>query len=100
VLLKGADTVIASPSGEVWFNPTGCETLATAGSGDVLTGLITGLAAQGLDLLHAAALGAFVHGMCGEIAREYIGKRGVVAGDLVDLIPEAFGRIENGHPSS
>jgi NAD(P)H-hydrate epimerase len=99
VLLKGPNTVIADPSGRVWLNPTGCEALATAGSGDVLTGLVAGFAAQGLDLLHAAALGAYVHGLCGEIAEEYVGKRGVIAGDLVDVISDACNRIETARGS-
>jgi NAD(P)H-hydrate epimerase len=94
VLLKGPNTVIADPSGRVWLNPTGCEALATAGSGDVLTGLVAGFAAQGMDLLHAAALGAYVHGLCGEIAEEYMGKRGVITGDILGFIPETCNRIE------
>lgn len=96
VLLKGPNTVIADPSGRVWLNPTGCEALATAGSGDVLTGLVAGFASQGLDLLDAAVLGAYVHGLCGEIAEECMGNRGVIAGDLVDFIPEVCRRIEAG----
>jgi NAD(P)H-hydrate epimerase len=96
VLLKGPNTVIAEPSGGVWLNPTGCEVLATAGSGDVLTGLIAGFAAQGMDMVMAAVLGAFIHGFCGEIAEENVGKRGVIAGDLVDFIPEVCRRIETG----
>jgi NAD(P)H-hydrate epimerase len=96
VLLKGPNTVIAEPSGGVWLNPTGCEALATAGSGDVLTGLITGFASQGMDMVMAAVLGAYVHGLCGETVGKCMGGHGVIAGDLVDFIPEVCRRIEAG----
>lgn len=93
VLLKGPSTVISDPSGTVWINATGNEILATAGSGDVLTGIISGLAAQGLDILYAAVLGACVHGICGDIAAQVFHGRGALAGDLVEFIPEAFYHI-------
>lgn len=93
VLLKGPSAVIASPDGEVWLNGTGSQALATAGTGDVLTGIIAGLAAQGLDLFRAATLGAFIHGICGELAAMSCGGRGVLAGDLPDILPQAFHRI-------
>jgi NAD(P)H-hydrate epimerase len=93
VLLKGPSTVIADPSGTVWINATGNEILATAGSGDVLTGIISGLAAQGLEMLDAAVLGACVHGICGDIAAQVYHGRGALAGDLVEFLPEAFFHI-------
>ncbi len=93
VLLKGHSTVIADPSGVVWINATGNEILATAGSGDVLTGIISGLAAQGLEMLDAAVLGACIHGICGDIAAQVFHGRGALAGDLVEFIPEAFFHI-------
>jgi NAD(P)H-hydrate epimerase len=93
VLLKGPTTVIAHPSGEVWLNGTGNQALATAGSGDVLTGIIAGLAAQGMDSFRAAVLGAFIHGLCGDMATLGFGSRGILAGDLPDMLPQAFHRI-------
>lgn len=96
VLLKGPTTVIADPEGEVWLNPTGNQSLATAGAGDVLTGIITGIAAQGVDMFPAAVLGAFVHGLAGEIASEERGMRGVMAGDVLDNLTLAFEEIETG----
>ncbi len=93
VLLKRPATVIAAPSGEAWLNGTGSQSLATAGSGDVLTGIIAGLAAQGMDCFHAAVLGALIHGLCGDIAALGFGDRGVLAGDLPEIIPQAFHRI-------
>jgi ADP-dependent NAD(P)H-hydrate dehydratase / NAD(P)H-hydrate epimerase len=94
VLLKGPTTVIVNPLGEVWLNPTGNQALATAGAGDVLTGTITGLAAQGLDLFPAAVLGAFTHGLAGEMASEEKGMRGVMAGDVLEYLTIAFNEIE------
>ncbi|MFA6471892.1 MAG: NAD(P)H-hydrate dehydratase [Candidatus Latescibacterota bacterium] len=96
VLLKGPTTVIADPDGEVWLNSTGNQSLATAGSGDVLTGLITGIAAQGVDIFPAAVLGAFIHGLAGEIASEETGMRGVMAGDVLENLTLAFEEIETG----
>lgn len=93
VLLKGPDTVIADPSGAVWVNATGSEILATAGSGDVLTGIISGLAAQGLGLFNAAVLGACVHGICGDITAQIFHNRGALSGDFLEFLPEAFHHI-------
>ena len=90
VLLKGAPTIIAGSGGEVWMNPTGNESMATAGMGDVLTGTIAGLAAQGLSLLDAAKLGAYIHGRAGELASELQGIHGVIAGDVLDLLAQAL----------
>jgi hydroxyethylthiazole kinase-like uncharacterized protein yjeF len=68
VLLKGDATIVAAPDGRVWINRTGTPWLATAGSGDVLTGLIGSLLASGLDAPLAAAVGAYVHGVAGQLA--------------------------------
>jgi len=93
VLLKGPTTVVASPAnGTVWAVTEGDERLATAGSGDVLTGLITGLLAQGMAPERAAAAGAFLHGRAGALAW----RRGLVATDLVDHIPAAFTDLAGG----
>jgi NAD(P)H-hydrate epimerase len=91
-LLKGSRTVIASPDGGVRVNPTGSPVLATAGSGDVLTGLIGGLLARGLDPADAAASGAYLHGLAGVLAGRDTGE-GTVAGDLVARIPEAVAEV-------
>jgi hydroxyethylthiazole kinase-like uncharacterized protein yjeF len=90
-LLKGTRTVIATPSGGARVNPTGSTVLATAGTGDVLTGTIGGLLARGLDTFDAAWAGAFVHGLAGIIAGDELGD-GAVAGDVADRLPEAFAR--------
>jgi len=95
LLLKGAPTLIATPEGDVFFNPTGNAGMATAGSGDVLTGLIAGFLAQGLSALHAALLGAFVHGLAGDLAAFELGQRGMIAGDLIDYLPDVLQDLES-----
>jgi len=90
VLLKGAPTIIAHPSGEVWINPTGNESMATAGMGDLLTGVIAGFVTQGLRPMEATVLGAYIHGASGDIASEFKGVHGVIAGDVLEFIPEAI----------
>ncbi|MBI3647362.1 MAG: NAD(P)H-hydrate dehydratase [Actinobacteria bacterium] len=94
VLLKGSRTVIAAPAGEVRINPTGSPVLATAGSGDVLTGMIGGLLARGVGPLDAAAAGAYLHGLAGLLGAAELGE-GTVAGDLVSRIPEAVDRVRS-----
>jgi len=86
VLLKGSTTVVASPDGDVFITTTGDSRLATAGAGDVLAGVVGALLAQGLDGPRAAAAGAFVHGRAAHLGW----RRGLVAGDLVDLLPPAI----------
>ena len=93
VLLKGAPTIIAGPGGEIWMNPTGNESMATAGMGDVLTGTIAGFAAQGLTLFDAAKLGAYIHGRAGELASEIYGIHGVIAGDVLDLLAHVLNDV-------
>jgi ADP-dependent NAD(P)H-hydrate dehydratase / NAD(P)H-hydrate epimerase len=85
VVLKGARTLVAAPDGTVFINPTACGALATAGSGDVLTGLIGGLLAQGMEPLAAACAGVFIHGRAGEAVAARRGS-GLVASDLPDAI--------------
>jgi len=89
VLLKGSTTVIADPHGDVLITASGDSRLATAGTGDVLSGIVGALLAQGLDGLRAAAAAAFVHGCAGRLGW----RRGLVAGDLVDLLPAAIARL-------
>ncbi|MEK7274026.1 MAG: NAD(P)H-hydrate dehydratase [Candidatus Desantisbacteria bacterium] len=93
VVLKGARTIIADPSGHIWINPTGNEGMATAGCGDVLTGIISGLIAQGLSILEAARLGVFLHGLAGDIKAEEKGILSLIASDVLDGIAEAVKRI-------
>ena len=89
VVLKGARTLVAAPDGTVFVNPTACGALATAGSGDVLTGLIGGLLAQGMEPLEAACAGVFVHGAAGERVAARLGS-GLTSGDLPDAIAEVI----------
>lgn len=89
VVLKGAGTVVASPEGQIRINPTGGANLATAGTGDVLSGIIGGLLAQGCAPFDAAVAGAYLHGRAGDIVRERFGNAGTVAGDLLSAIPLA-----------
>lgn len=93
VVVKSAHTMICSPGGEVYFNSTGTPGMAKGGSGDVLTGLITGLLARGYASLDAAITGVFVHGAAGEKAAEYYGEEGMNAGDLPDFIAEALSEL-------
>ena len=90
VLVKGHYTQICSPTGTVWFNPTGNAGMATAGSGDVLTGLLTGLLAQGYPPAQAVRLGVWLHGRAGDIAAERLGQECMLAGDLIEALPQAF----------
>jgi hydroxyethylthiazole kinase-like uncharacterized protein yjeF len=90
MVLKGAPTVVAGPDGDVFVNPTGNPGLATAGSGDVLTGMITGLLAQGVGPLEAACSGVYVHGLSGDMLLEERGYYGFLAGELAEMIPEAL----------
>lgn len=98
VVLKGAFTVTAAPDGRLVVNPFANPALATAGSGDVLAGIITGLLAQGLSPQEAAVAGTYVHGLAGELARQAIGPAGVLAGDLLPRLPEALKRLRRGLP--
>ena len=90
VVLKGAPTVTASSDGRVMVNPSGNRGLATAGTGDALTGAIAGLIAQRLEPWDAACLGVYLHGMAGDLAASEKGQAGLVAGDVVENLPLAF----------
>jgi len=91
--LKGAYTTIACPSGNVFFNSTGNPGMATAGSGDVLTGILTGLLAQGYTTEEAAILGVYLHGLSGDLAARDKGYSSLISSDLVDFLATAFKRI-------
>ncbi len=93
LVLKGAHTAVAGPDGSVWFNTTGNPGMATGGSGDVLTGIITGLVAQGYDSAVAARLGVYLHGLAGDLAAEVTGEEALTAGDIIGFIGKAFLRI-------
>ncbi len=94
LLLKGKDTVIASPRGEVHQNPTGNSGMASGGMGDVLTGMIASLLGQGMDDYQAAVLGAFLHGLAGDLAEIELGAFGMLAGDVVKKIPHAIKALQ------
>lgn len=95
VLLKGATTVVCHPDGRIYFNTTGNSGMATAGSGDVLTGIIAGFIAQGYEPFEAAILGAFVHGYAGDLAADARGHAGMIAGDILDAVPLALKKMYN-----
>ena len=96
VILKGAYTVIADPEGRVGINPFANPGLATAGSGDVLAGAIVGFLAQGLAPFDAALVGAYVHGLAGELVRKELGGAGMVAGDLLPVLPKVIKLLSQG----
>ena len=93
IILKGAHTSIANPSGKVYFNSTGNEGMAKGGSGDVLTGLLVGSLAQGYSSEEAAILSVFLHGLAGDLAKNQIGIIPMKSGDIIDFIPEAYSHI-------
>jgi NAD(P)H-hydrate epimerase len=90
VILKGAHTSIALPDGRCYFNSTGNPGMGTAGSGDVLTGIITSLLAQGYLPEQAAILGVYLHGLAGDIAAKEKGMQALIAGDIVENIGKAY----------
>ena len=90
VVLKGTGTIIATPHGEVFINTTGNPGMASGGTGDVLTGMIGSLLAQGYGPTQAACLGVYLHGLAGDLAAEEKGEAGMIAGDLIEKIPEAI----------
>ena len=94
VVLKGYKTVVARSDGQVFVNVTGNSGMATGGTGDVLTGLIGGLMAQGMAGPDAALLGVYVHGLAGDLAAEEWSERGMIASDLIAEIPEAWRILE------
>lgn len=90
IVLKGAYTATACPDGTCWFNSTGNAGMATGGSGDVLTGIITGLLAQGYAPEIACTLGVYAHGLSGDRAAAVRSQAGLIAGDLIDYLGEAW----------
>ena len=94
IVLKGAYTAVISPSGRCWFNTTGNPGMATGGSGDVLTGVLVALLAQGYEPWTAARLGVFAHGLAGDIAARKQGRMGMTAGDIAACLPLAWKMLE------
>ena len=90
LVLKGAPTVIADADGNVLINTTGNPGMATAGSGDVLTGIIAGLLGQKVSITRAAALGVYLHAHAGDLARDHLGQWSLLAGDILNNLPQAF----------
>ena len=94
IVLKGANTSISFPDGVVYFNSTGNPGMSTAGSGDVLTGIITSLVAQGYNSREASVLGVYLHGLAGDIAKEEVGVNSLIASDLIASISMAYKEIQ------
>jgi hydroxyethylthiazole kinase-like uncharacterized protein yjeF len=93
IILKGAHTSIALPDGTVYFNSTGNPGMATGGTGDVLTGILTGLLSQGYSSPDAALTGVYLHGLSGDLAAQEKGMHSLIATDLVEFLPQAFSRL-------
>ena len=93
VIIKGHYTAICMPDGHIAFNSTGNAGMATAGSGDVLTGIITGLLARGYKAPEACQLGVYLHGLAGDLAANDLGEESLVAGDIISYLPQAFKRL-------
>ncbi len=94
VLLKGANTVVATPDKRLFFNSTGNPGMATAGSGDVLTGIIAALLSQKYNPLQAAVFGCYLHGLAGDLAFEYCGYEALTSGEIINYLPNAFLSID------
>ena len=90
LVLKGHDTVVAGPDGRLYVNKTGNPGMASGGMGDVLTGVIAGFAAQGVDNFNSAVLGVYFHGFAGDMALKDKGPIGLIATDLLDKLPEVL----------
>lgn len=97
LVLKGADTVVASPDGDVYINSSGNSGLATAGSGDVLSGIIGSFLAQGSSAIDAARLGVYLHGAAADEAKKTTGEAAMVASDVVSSLPSLLRRLEESH---
>lgn len=95
ILLKGKYTALCTPDGNIIFNSTGNAGMATAGSGDVLTGIITGLLARGYQKGDACLLGMYLHGLAGDLAARELGEESLVASDIIAFLPKAFNRLND-----
>lgn len=90
MVLKGSHSAIATPEGDIYFNTTGNAGMATGGTGDVLTGILTALVAQGYTLKEACLLGVYLHGLAGDLAKETVGEISMIASDVIQHLPQAF----------
>ena len=90
LILKGNETVIVGSNGKVYVNKTGNPGMASAGSGDCLTGIVGAFLAQGLDCFEAAKYGAYIHGLAGDLAAKEKGELGLIASDIIEKIPQAI----------
>jgi NAD(P)H-hydrate repair Nnr-like enzyme with NAD(P)H-hydrate dehydratase domain len=100
LILKLARTIVADAAGGATINPTGNPGMASGGTGDVLTGLIAGLIAQGREPALAARAGAYLHGLAGDLAARALGEEPLLAGDLLDRVPEALKLLKAGGPKT
>lgn len=94
LVLKGSPTIVAHYDGQIWVNSSGNNGMATGGSGDVLSGIIGSLLAQGMEPIEAAICGVYLHGLAGDIAVIELGERSLIASDLIDFLPDAFLMVE------
>jgi NAD(P)H-hydrate epimerase len=100
LVLKGNRTLVALPDGAIWVNTTGNPGMATGGSGDVLTGMVAGMMAQAHTMKNddrwarAVIAAVHLHGLAGDAARDKMGEASVIAGDIIDALPEAFRRAK------
>ena len=95
IILKGHYSALCLPDGKIIFNPTGNSGMATAGSGDVLTGIILGLLARGYERKEACMVGMFLHGLAGDLAAKELGKESLVASDIIRFLPQAYRRLDD-----
>jgi NAD(P)H-hydrate epimerase len=93
LILKGSKTAVAAPDGSCWFNTTGNPGMATGGTGDVLTGILTGLLAQGYSSFDAARLGVYLHGLAGDLAAADFQQEAMIAGDVIEYLGKAFKKL-------
>src|SRR5690606_30816863 len=97
IILKGHYTCVATPEGQAYFNSTGNAGMATGGSGDLLTGILTGLLALGYDPVAAAMLGVYVHGLAGDITADKLSMESMLASDMATHLGSAFRRLYQNH---
>ena len=95
IILTGHRTALCCPDGHVVFNSTGNAGMATAGSGDVLTGILTGLLARGYSRLNACVVGMYLHGLAGDIAAREMGEESLIARDIIRCLPKAFKKLKD-----
>ena len=94
IILKGRYSALCMPDGHVFFNPTGNAGMATAGSGDVLTGILVGLLARGYQQREAALLGMYLHGLAGDMAANDLGQESLIASDIIRYLPRAIRKLQ------